>query len=317
MNILVTGVAGFIGSSLAARFLKEGHRVRGIDCLTENYSLKTKRQNLKSLLVHPSFSYCEEDLLTSPLPALFSGIDACYHQAAQPGVRSSWGANFDSYVRNNILVTQRLLEYMKQNPLKKFVYASTSSVYGDCPLPMHEGQLLRPVSPYGVTKLAAENLLNLYSKNYGLSYTSFRYFTVYGPRQRPDMAFFKFIESLLLDKEICIYGDGNQTRDFTYIDDVLDANLSVLNTLDQGEIFNIGGGCQISILEVINLLEQIIGKKANIRFTSTQKGDVRHTLADTQKARAQLNFNPHFDLQKGLVKEVKWVEEVLYEEDLA
>ncbi len=309
MRILVTGVAGFIGSSLAARLLKEGHQVKGIDCFTDNYSQLIKENNLQSLIEHPSFSFCQEDLLNASLSVLFSDIDACYHHAAQPGVRSSWGESFNVYVRNNIQATQRLLEYIKDNPLKKFVFASTSSVYGDCPLPMYEEQHLRPVSPYGVTKLAAENLFYLYYKNFGLSYTAFRYFTVYGPRQRPDMAFHKFIRSILRGEEIDIYGDGRQTRDFTYIDDVLDANLYVLNTLDQGEVFNLGGGSQISVLEVIALLEDIMGIEARLHFVSSQKGDVRDTLADTQKARERLHYKPRFNLKEGLSNEVKWVEE--------
>jgi nucleoside-diphosphate-sugar epimerase len=311
MDILVTGVAGFIGSSLASRLLKEGHTVIGIDCFTSNYPRKIKETYLKELLSYSSFSFTDENLSTCSLPRLFAEVDVCYHQAAQPGVRSSWGATFDLYIKHNIQVTQRLLEHIKENPIQKFVFASTSSVYGDGPLPMHEEQQLKPVSPYGVTKLAAENLCYLYYKNHGVPFTAFRYFTVYGPKQRPDMAFHIFIKAILKREEIQIFGDGYQTRDFTYIDDVIEANLANLKLPCQGEIYNLGGGSRVSIREVISLLEDITGISAKVNYIETQKGDARHTFADTSKAKKAWGFNPRFDLRKGLIKEVEWVESLI------
>jgi nucleoside-diphosphate-sugar epimerase len=313
MRILITGAAGFIGSSLAEALVKAGHEVRGIDCFTDNYARSIKMANLKELLPQPAFSFIEGDLLTTPLMPLFANIDVCYHQAAQPGVRSSWGGTFDIYLKNNILATQRMLEYLKDHPLSKFVFASTSSVYGDCPLPMHEGQQLRPISPYGVTKLAAENLCYLYHKNFNLPFTAFRYFTVYGPRQRPDMAFHKFIRALFLGEEIQVYGDGLQTRDFTYIGDVLAANLAVLSHATEGEVFNLGGGSRVSVREVISILEEITGRKARIRYTPRQKGDSRHTFADIKKAQELLDYHPCFTIIDGLRKQVEWVKQILQE----
>ena len=222
MKALVTGCAGFIGSSLTDQLLLNGYEVTGIDCFTDYYSREIKEANISSAIRNEHFTFIEKDILDINR---FPKVDLVFHQAAQAGVRASWGKNFEIYIRNNIEVTQCLLEWYKDKPLSKFVYASSSSVYGNAPLPMHVETRPQPISPYGVTKLAAEHLCFLYSKNFGVPTISLRYFTVYGPRQRPDMAINKFVNAVLNKKEINIYGDGSQTRDFTYISDIVLGNL--------------------------------------------------------------------------------------------
>ena len=221
----MTGAAGFIGSNLSENLIDSGNHVIGVDCFTDYYPKEQKLANLKNLLSHGSFTFLEEDIVSLNLDKLLEGIDYVFHEAAQPGVRSSWGSNFEVYTRNNISATQRLLEASRKVKLKKFVYASSSSVYGDCPLPMREDRLTRPVSPYGVSKLAAEHLCYLYWKNYAIPTVSLRYFTVFGPRQRPDMAFNRFIRAILKGDEITVFGNGSQTRDFTYVSDIVQANV--------------------------------------------------------------------------------------------
>ncbi|MCK4648265.1 NAD-dependent epimerase/dehydratase family protein, partial [bacterium] len=225
MRVLVTGVAGFIGSHLAEGLLKLDCEVKGIDSFTDYYSRKIKENNLKNLKENKNFFFQEGDLLELDLEKVLEGIDYLFHEAAQPGVRKSWGKNFEHYIRNNITVTQRLLEEAKGLHLKKVVLASSSSVYGESPLPTKEDNVLRPISPYGVTKLASENLGYLYYKSFKVPIIILRYFTVYGPGQRPDMAFHRFIKATLNNEEITIYGDGNQTRDFTYVSDAVEATI--------------------------------------------------------------------------------------------
>jgi UDP-glucose 4-epimerase len=308
MNILITGASGFIGSHLAERLVDLGHKVTGIDCFTDYYSRNIKEQNVSKLLKSKNFTLREEDLFTADLGKLLSGIDIIFHEAAQAGVRTSWGANFEIYTRNNILVTQKLLEAAKDKPTKKIIFASSSSVYGDTKdLPMREDSRPSPISPYGVSKLAAEQLCHLYFMNYNVPTVILRYFTVYGPRQRPDMAFHKFIKSLIEDKEIVIYGDGKQTRDFTYISDIVDANLSAMGSDAVGEVFNLGGRSQISLSETIKMLEEIMGKKARLKFTQKQYGDVKDTAADINKAKKHLNYIPKVSLKEGLTEQTKWL----------
>ena len=306
-NILITGAAGFIGSHLAEKLTELDHYVIGVDCFTDYYPKKIKEQNLSKLLKGKSFVFREKDLFTADLEEILSGVDIIFHEAAQAGVRASWGANFEIYTRNNIQVTQRLLEAAKEKPIKKIVFASSSSVYGDCKdLPMREDSRLSPISPYGVTKLATEHLCQLYSKNYRVPIIILRYFTVYGPRQRPDMAFHKFIRAILEGKEIPVYGDGKQTRDFTYISDAVEANLSAMDADSRGEVFNIGGGSQIALIECIRILEDLLGKKAKLKFLEIQRGDMRDTAADISKARKMLGFEPKYDLKAGLEKTFLW-----------
>jgi UDP-glucose 4-epimerase len=236
----------------------------------------------------------------------FPAVDYVFHQAAQAGVRASWGKSFEIYTRNNIEATQKLLEFYKDFAIKKFVYASSSSVYGDAELPMKEDSLLKPVSPYGVTKLAGENLCYLYYKNYGVPIVSLRYFTVYGPRQRPDMAIHKFVKAISNGNEITVYGDGTQTRDFTYVDDAVEANILAAENNIIGEVFNIGGGSRIRVNALIDEIEKIVGKKANMKYIEKQKGDVRDTWADVSKARVMLNWKPKIDIHYGMRKYIGW-----------
>ncbi|RMF20329.1 MAG: NAD-dependent epimerase/dehydratase family protein [Deltaproteobacteria bacterium] len=310
MKVLVTGVAGFVGSSLADRLLADGHEVVGIDCFLDYYPREVKVRNLASARSHERFRFVEASLVDAPLDDLLDGVDWVFHQAAQAGVRASWGDDFRIYSDNNVYATQRLLEHCKEKPIRKFVYASSSSVYGDTDeLPMRETSPTRPVSPYGVTKLAAEHLTWLYWKNYGVPTVSLRYFTVYGPRQRPDMAFHRFIRAVLDDRELVLYGDGDQSRDFTFISDVIDANLAAAAGEVSGECFNIGGGSRRTVNEVIETIGAIVGKTPRVRRLDVQKGDVRHTAADTARARAALGFQPKVDLREGLEREVAWLRE--------
>ena len=304
MKALVTGCAGFIGSHLSERLLKEGYEVIGIDCFTDYYSREIKEKNVRAALNHHNFNFLEKDILEMDE---FPDADYIFHQAAQAGVRASWGKDFEIYTRNNILATQRLLEFYKTKRIKRFVYASSSSVYGDAELPMRENSLLKPVSPYGVTKLAAENLCYLYWKNYGVPAISLRYFTVYGPRQRPDMAIHKFVKAILNDEEITVYGDGSQTRDFTYIDDIVEANLLAANSDSAGETFNVGGGSRISVNDLVGKMEQTAGEKARIKYIEKQKGDVADTLADTSKITKLLNWKPEVEIEEGLRRFTEWV----------
>ena len=310
MRSLVTGVAGFIGSHLAERLINEGHEVVGIDCFTDYYARSIKEKNLKVLLQKPGFIFLEDNLLEVNLSDLLVSVDYIFHQAAQAGVRSSWGAEFEIYTSNNILATQKLLEASKHSDIKRFIYASSSSVYGDSEeLPLSEKSLLRPVSPYGVTKLAGEHLCYSYWKNYQIPVIPLRYFTVYGPRQRPDMAFHRFVRAILGGGEIEIYGNGEQTRDFTFISDAVSGNMLAMKSNAEGEIFNIGGGSRVSVNEVLDIIQNIAGKTAKIVYRDVQKGDVRHTLADTNKAKKHLGYIPEVDLKTGLEEEWKWLKE--------
>jgi UDP-glucose 4-epimerase len=303
MGVLVTGCAGFIGSHLTEYLLKNGHEVIGIDCFTDYYAKELKEQNLSAALQHQNFIFLNSNLSDM---LEFPDVDIVFHQAAQAGVRSSWGEDFSIYSRNNIEATQRLLEWYKDKNLKKFVYASSSSVYGDVSLPMHEEMRLQPVSPYGVSKLAAEHLCYLYWKNFQVPTISLRYFTVYGPRQRPDMGINTFVQSILEGKEVLIYGEGTQTRDFTYIDDVVRANILAAMSAVSGEVFNIGGGNRISVNDLISVIENATGKKAILKYAHKQKGDVVDTLADNSKAKRMLGWELHVDIRDGITHYVSW-----------
>jgi len=308
MKILVTGVAGFIGSHLAERLIKEGHKVIGVDCFTDYYPREIKESNIKKLRGDSAFDFHDADILEIDLENVLSNIDVVFHEAAQAGVRASWGANFKIYTENNVRATQRLLEAAKTARLKKFIFASSSSIYGDAEsYPTHEEMKPMPISPYGVTKLAAEHLCYLYYKNYGIPTISLRYFTVYGSRQRPDMAFHKFIKAILNNEEILVFGDGKQTRDFTYIDDIIDANISAMHTQVVGEVFNIGGGSRIIVNDTISIIERVCEKRAKKKYVEKQKGDVIHTAADISKAKELLGYEPKFDVEKGIANEVAWL----------
>ena len=302
-KILVTGGAGFIGSSLVDKLLERGHEIVGIDCFTDYYSREIKEENILNALKNKKFKLIEEDVLGRDK---FPEVDYVFHLAAQAGVRASWGKRFEVYTRNNVQVTQKLLEFYKDLSIKKFVYASSSSVYGDAGLPMREDSLLKPVSPYGVTKLAGENLCYLYYKNYNVPVISLRYFTVYGPRQRPDMAIHKFVRAILEGDEITVFGDGMQTRDFTFVDDAIEASILAAESDIVGEVFNIGGGSRISMGDLIKILKDVLGKNVKIKNTEKQKGDVRDTWADVNKARKELGWKPKVKIKEGLEKFMDW-----------
>lgn len=312
MKCLVTGAAGFIGSHLCERLIKEGCEVVGIDNFTDYYARSFKESNISGLLSDPGFKFVEESILDCDLVRLFEDLDAVFHQSAQAGVRASWGANFRIYSDNNILATQMLLEAAKSSPVKKFVYASSSSVYGDTTdLPMRESSVTRPVSPYGVSKIAAEHLCYLYYRNFRVPTVSLRYFTVYGPRQRPDMAFHRFFKWILEGKVIQMYGDGEQSRDFTHVDDIVGANRLALEKGDPGKVFNIGGGSTVTMNQVIRTIEEITGRPATVDYQQMQKGDVRHTSADMTMAREELGYKPAVSIRKGLETEYEWIRELM------
>ena len=311
MKIIVTGAAGFIGSHLCRRLLEDGCSVTGIDCFTDYYPRWIKERNVAPLLEARHFKLISEDLDAWPLKRTLKAADAVFHLAAQAGVRASWGDNFSVYIKNNIQVTQKLLEAAKDVPLKKIVFASSSSVYGLTPdLPMSETSLLLPLSPYGVTKLAAEKLCFLYYKNYGVPAVSLRFFTVYGPGQRPDMAFHKFFKAIMEGRKITIYGDGRQTRDFTYIDDIVAANVAALHQGRAGQVYNVGGGHREILDRLFTVFERICGKPVRLHREERQKGDVLHTLANIDKARKELAFLPRMPLEEGLRREWEWIQDL-------
>lgn len=303
MKTLVTGCAGFIGSHLADKLLDSGYDVIGIDCFTDYYPKEIKEANISNVLKNKNFKLIEEDILNMEK---FPEVDYVFHEAAQAGVRASWGKSFEIYTRNNIGATQRLLEFYKDRAIKKFVYASSSSVYGDAELPMREDSLLKPVSPYGVTKLAGENLCYLYWKNYGVPTVSLRYFTVYGPRQRPDMGIHKFVKAVFGGDEITVFGDGTQTRDFTYVDDAVEANILAAESDSVGEVFNIGGGSRISVNDLVREIGEIVGNKARVKYVEKQKGDVRDTWADVSKAEKLIGYTSATEFKNGLTNTSGW-----------
>jgi nucleoside-diphosphate-sugar epimerase len=309
MKALVTGAAGFIGSHLTAHLLQQGADVTGVDCFTDYYPRPLKDANLASNASHPRFRFVQATLQDMDLASLLDGVTHIFHLAAQAGVRKSWGKDFDHYTINNIEATQRLLEACVGRPLEKFVYASTSSVYGDnAPIPMKEDMRLQPVSPYGVTKLAAEHLCMLYFVNHQVPAVALRYFTVYGPRQRPDMAFHRFLKAAHFGQPIVLYGDGEQTRDFTYVLDAAAATVLAGQRGVPGRVYNIGGGSRVSVNQVLAVIEQLVGKPLQIQREPPQKGDMRDTFADTSLAQADLHFRPETKLADGLAAEYAWLQ---------
>ncbi len=312
MRCLVTGVAGFIGSHLAETLIAAGHRVLGIDCFTDYYARGIKESNLASLNQEAAFEFLEGDLVQIDLTGPLRGVDWVFHQAAQAGVRASWGQLFRTYTDNNILGTQRLLESIRETKssarkVQRVVYASSSSIYGDAEeAQTPESTTPRPISPYGVSKLGAEQLGYLYWRQFGLPVISLRYFTVYGPRQRPDMAFNRFIEALLDDAPIEIYGDGEQTRDFTFVSDAVAANLAAAIQGRDGTVYNIGGGERAAVNRVVDILEKISGREANRKYLDQQAGDVRHTWADVSCARRDFGFSPKVGLIEGITRQYEW-----------
>ena len=312
MKCLVTGAAGFIGSHLCERLLNDGNEVVGVDSFTDAYDPFFKEMNVEGPAKAESFTLIRDDLLALDPDVLLESVDFIFHQAAQAGVRSSWGREFSLYTERNVLATQRLLEACKGKPVKKFVYASSSSVYGDAAgFPTTEDAVPCPMSPYGVTKLAAEHLCNLYWKNHGVPAISLRYFTVYGPRQRPDMAFHLFLKALMTGESITLFGDGNQTRDFTYVSDIVEANVLAAESPHKGVVYNIGGGSRVSLWDVLAELESVTRIKPKIETSARRHGDVRHTSADLSRAKADLSYEPKITLKEGLEKESQWMRSIL------
>jgi nucleoside-diphosphate-sugar epimerase len=309
MKALVTGGAGFIGSTLSEHLLAEGADVVALDCFTDYYPRAIKQQNLNGLLGRPGYRFVEGAIGDTNLAALLDGVTHVFHLAAQAGVRKSWGRDFQIYTGLNVDATQMLLEACVDRPIARVVYASSSSVYGDdVALPMREDALPQPESPYGVTKLAAEQLCHLYFANYGVPTVSLRYFTVYGPRQRPDMGFNRFFRALLEGRPVVQFGDGLQTRDFTYVTDIVAATASAAVRGVPGRVYNIGGGSRVSLRDVFDMIARVAGRPLTIDRQPPQKGDMRDTYADTSRARADLGFAPRVGLEDGLREMFRWME---------
>jgi len=308
MRALVTGAAGFIGSHLCEHLLDRGAEVIGLDCFTDYYARAIKEANLEGPRTRRGFRFVEARIQDANLPALLDGVTHVFHLAAQAGVRKSWGRDFRTYTTNNVEASQHLLEACVGVYLHRFVYASSSSLYGDAvAIPMREDALPQPVSPYGVTKLAAEHLCSLYHVNHGVPTTSLRYFTVYGPRQRPDMAFHRFFTAAAHGQPITLYGDGEQTRDFTFVADTVAATIAAGERGVPGRAYNIGGGSRVSINNVLEIIGRTVGRELEIRREPAQKGDMRDTYADTTLARADLGYAPRVTLEEGLGDEYRWL----------
>jgi UDP-glucuronate 4-epimerase len=302
---LVTGAAGFVASHLAESLVADGHQVIGADCFTKGYPRAIKEQNVSGLRLRDAFELFECDLATDDLSELAADIDGIFHLAAQPGVRQSW-REFDVYLRNNLLATQRILDAATATGTR-LVFASSSSVYGEASTyPTGEGEPTRPIAPYGVTKLAGEQLAHAAAVR-GLEAVVLRYFTVYGPRQRPDMAFARLGSALLLGEEFETYGDGSQTRDVTYVGDVVTATRLAMDAAPAGAIYNVGGGHEISLNEVIALYESLAGTRLNTRRVAQAAGDVRRTASDTSLIRGELGWSPQTGLGEGARAHLDWM----------
>lgn len=316
MKILVTGVCGFIGSSLAERLLNAGYDVWGVDAMRDNYALQQKQLNLKTLQGHRRFAFVPANILEMPFDAL-PEVQAVFHLAAETSVRASWQESFSLYSAHNMSATQRLLEYYKDKNLQKFVYASSSSVYGHAgELPSAEDDPLQPQSPYAVSKLAGEQLCSLYHSQFGVPTLILRYFTAFGPRQRPNMFIHMLIRHMLQQGEISLFNGGQHQRDFTYIDDIVAANLLALNSKAAGEIFNIASGQKVSLYSLVERLEALLQCTAQIGLSPYQAGDALTSWGDIRKAQAHLNYTPrsHGDFERQfnqqLMQQVQWQQQL-------
>jgi UDP-glucuronate 4-epimerase len=307
LTVVVTGCAGFLGSHLCERLVDSGEEVLGMDCFTDYYPRERKQVNLERLRDYGRFTLFELDLGADPLEGILDGVDTVFHLAAQPGVRGSFGTSFARYVHDNVLATQRLLEASAAGRVKTFVYASSSSVYGnslDYPTPEHARRA--PISPYGLTKLATEELAAVYGRLDRLHTVGLRYFTAYGPRQRPDMAFARFFASALAGKPVKILGDGCQVRDFTFVDDVVEGTIAAARNGRRGAVYNIGGGTQVQLLEALTEIERLLDLKIEIEHLPDARGDVRRTCSDPRRATIDLGFAPRVSLRKGLGRQAAW-----------
>jgi UDP-glucuronate 4-epimerase len=313
MRALVTGCAGFIGSHLTESLLDGGHSVVGVDCFNDNYGREQKLTNLRHVREWTNFEFVPIDLSRGDLSEFVDSADVIFHLAAEPGVRSSWGARYGRYVQNNIVATHHILEASRSKPGVRIVFASSSSVYGDAgSTPSSEESPTRPISPYGQTKLSAEQLCVLHRDEFNMDIVCLRYFTVFGPRQRPDMAFHRFLRAALDDESITIFGDGGQTRDFTYVEDVVAATLAAgFEPAIPAEVLNIGGGAPTSLRRALEIVEDLTGRTLEVRYTPRERGDVRDTAADTSRAQRILGFSPQTSLAEGLEAEFEWMTALL------
>jgi nucleoside-diphosphate-sugar epimerase len=306
-RVLVTGAAGFIGSHLVEACLDRGWFVTAVDSLSDNYSPATKLRNCREFTGVPRCEWHQEDLCATHLDPLVSEADLIFHLAAQPGVRTSWGESFDRYTAANVTGLQRLLEAAKNAPIERFIFASSSSVYGDsAQLPTPEAAALRPISPYGATKAFGEHLCNVYRANYGVPVITLRYFTVYGPRQRPDMAFHRIIESAIRGEPITVYGDGNQRREFTYVADAIEGTIAAALIGTPGAVYNLGGGESASLNDTLSVVEGLLGTSLEVTRVENQHGDARVTSADIGRAANELGFAPRIGLREGLALQTDW-----------
>lgn len=309
VRALVTGCAGFIGSHLTEALLADGWDVVGVDCFNDNYARPQKLNNLERARQWEKFDFVPIDLARGELHDFVAACEVVFHLAAEPGVRSSWGQRFETYVRNNLTATQHLLDAAVACPEKRFVYASSSSIYGQAEsFPTSEDTIPRPLSPYGATKLAAEHLCGLYHANYAVSTVSLRFFSVYGPRQRPDMAFTIFCEAAVAGRPITIFGDGHQTRDFTFVGDIVTALRRAAEVPGvEGRVYNVGGGSQTSLNDALALIEKLAGRKLDVTHVEREYGDVRDTGADTTRAREELGVQPATPFDEGIAEQFRWV----------
>ena len=308
MKVVVTGAAGFIGSHLTESLLAAGHEVTGVDAFTDYYARSAKERNLEKSRDHRTFRLVEGRLQDLDLRPVLEGVGQVFHLAAQAGVRASWGREFAHYTEHNVLATQRLLEAARSAGGPRVVYASSSSVYGEAPaLPLREDARCQPVSPYGVSKLAAEHLGVLYHRNFGLPVVSLRYFTVYGPRQRPDMAFHRFLKAARDGEPIHVFGDGGQTRDFTFVSDIVAATRAAADSGRPGSVYNVGGGERVVLNDVLGRIEDVTGRRLTVVRDEVQKGDMRDTFADTTAAQRDLGFRSTVSLAQGLGREWEWI----------
>lgn len=309
MHVVITGAAGFIGSHLTETCLERGWQVTAVDCLTTYYSPAQKARNAEAFAHHSRCKYLERDLLDLDLRALLQDVDVVFHLAAQAGVRASWGQQFDTYTQLNVTTLQRLLEAARAAPaLKRFVFASSSSVYGDAEqLPTSEANHLRPISPYGATKALGENLCYLYYRAYDVPTVSLRYFSVYGPRQRPDMGFHRLIEAALSGVSFPLNGDGTQTRDFTYVADIVEGTLLAAAGALPGSVLNLGGGARISMNDVLSLVRETF-PWLTVERRPQGIGDAKDTAADITRAMTMIGYQPKWLLPSGLQSQIEWHE---------